>query len=277
MITKKFIILLISILIAGVVLLFGAFLHSNAFSIYHHPLLAISISLVILLTPYGYMDNLERKNIYEAERRIPDFLKDISEYTTFGMPISEAITRISDNDYGPLSGEISKLSSRISFGIPVQEALKDFGKSLKSPTLVRVSKILQKSSESGSNTSDVIFMVSKFTSETQLLRMSRLSEMKNYTMIMLVAYGVFLFVILALDIQFLKRLEATHIQYIAIPLQSAGQYVIERIFTIGIMVQGVSTGIISGIMKDGRLSSGTLLSGLILMFTIILLFVAGVI
>lgn len=276
MISRKFRVLVVSVIVSIITLLIGAYSPSPSFSIVKHPLLAVSASLVILLTPYGYIDNLERKNTYEAERRIPDFLKDISEYTTFGMPMSEAITRISTNDYGPLSREVSRLSSRISFGIPVQEALKTFGDSLNSRTAARVSKILQKSSESGSNTSDVISMVSKFTSETQLLRLSRMTDMKNYTLIMLIAYGVFLFVILALDLQFLEKLQSAHLGYVAMSLQYASEYTIERVFTIGIMVQGIATGLIAGVMKDGRLSSGTFLSGIVLLVTIIILLAAGV-
>ena len=48
------------------------------------------------------------KRIEEAERRLPDFLRDLAGHTNFGTPMSEAILRSAENKYGPLSIERRK-------------------------------------------------------------------------------------------------------------------------------------------------------------------------
>ena len=239
-------------------------------------LLVFSIFFIIILIPYGFFDNIEMKRFYEAERRVPDFLRDLAEYTTFGMPISHAIVRTSFSDYGPLSDEIKRVASLISWGLPVEQALSDFGKSIGSDNVIRAGKIIVKSSESGSNISDVMTMVSEFTSQMQLLRNQRFSEMKNYTMVMLISFGVFLFVILALDLDFLPQL--THGGF-SIGGSGGGANIatIEQIFNIGMIVQGGGTGILSGVLRDGRISSGLMLSGIMIAVSIVILLLIGVV
>ncbi len=63
-----------------------------------HPLTMSTILLIILLLPFGMADFAETKKLQEAERRIPDFLRDLAGHTTFGTPVSEAILRSSGND-----------------------------------------------------------------------------------------------------------------------------------------------------------------------------------
>ncbi|MCL4332828.1 MAG: type II secretion system F family protein [Candidatus Thermoplasmatota archaeon] len=250
---------------------------SISYDIQFNYLLIFSVFFIIIFIPYGFFDNVEMKRYYEAERRVPDFLRDLAEYTTFGMPISQAIVRASFSDYGPLSDEIKRVAALISWGLPVEQALGDFGVSIESDNVIRAGKIIVKASESGSNISDVMTMVSEFTSQMQLLRNQRFSEMKNYTMVMLISFGVFLFVILALDIDFLPQLAGGGFSLGGGSGGGSNIATIEQIFNIGMIVQGGGTGIISGVLRDGRISSGALLSGIMLAVSIAILFVIGVV
>ncbi|MCL4314595.1 MAG: type II secretion system F family protein [Candidatus Thermoplasmatota archaeon] len=272
----KYIALLISYFAGIVFMVLYIVISVNNPKISFNYLLAFTVFFIILFIPYGFFDSVEMKRFYEAERRVPDFLRDLAEFTTFGMPISEAIIRSSKSDYGPLSDEIKRVAALISWGISVEEAMSDFGESLESENIIRAGKIIVKASESGSNISDVMTMVSDFTSQMQLMRNSRFSEMKNYTMVMMISYGVFLFVILALDIDFLPHLGAH-----GFSLSGGGATVstsaIETVFNIGMIVQGGGTGILSGVLRDGRISSGILLSGILLAVSIVILAIIGVI
>jgi flagellar protein FlaJ len=241
-------------------------------TVHFSTLFSFSIFIVIIFIPYGFFDNLEMKRLYDAERRVPDFLRDLAEYTTFGMPISAAIVRASSADYGALSDEIKRVASMISWGISVEEALKDFGKDIGSENVVRAGKIIIKASESGSNISDVMTMVSEFTSQMQLLRNQRFADMKNYTMVMMISYGVFLFVILTLDIDFLPKIGSGFSLGGGATTSVA---TIKNVFNIGLVVQGGGTGIISGVLRDGRISSGIFLAGIMLTISIVILLIIG--
>ncbi|MCL5787207.1 MAG: type II secretion system F family protein [Candidatus Thermoplasmatota archaeon] len=241
-----------------------------------HPLTMSTILLIILLLPFGMADFAETKKLQEAERRIPDFLRDLAGHTTFGTPVSEAILRSSGNDYGPLNEEVRHVASLISIGVPVENALDGFGTILGDQTIARVGKILKKASESGSNTADVISMISSFTTQTYLMRESRAADMQNYSMVMAVSYGVFLFVILMLDLDFFTQLKPSGISGSTLSPGVASFPVIERIFSLGIIVQSLTSGLISGVFRDGRLVSGAMIAGVLLLISFVVLTFAGV-
>ncbi|MCL4328057.1 MAG: type II secretion system F family protein [Candidatus Thermoplasmatota archaeon] len=250
---------------------------SISYGIAFNYLLSFSVFFIIIFIPYGFFDSIEMKKFYESERRVPDFLRDLAEYTTFGMPISQAIVRTSNADYGPLSDEIKRVASLISWGLPVEDALADFGKSMGSDNVIRAGKVIVKASESGSNISDVMTMVSDFNTQMQLLRNQRFSEMKNYTMVMLISFGVFLFVILALDVDFLPHLGAGGFSLGGGSGGPTNVSTIEQIFNIGLLVQGGGTGILSGVLRDGRISSGAFLAGIMLAVSVVILAMISVV
>ncbi len=272
----KFKALLVAYFAAIVFIVLYLFISINNPTVSFNYLLAFSLFFIIIFIPYGFFDSVEMKRFYDAERRVPDFLRDLAEFTTFGMPIAEAIVRSSKADYGPLSGEIKRVAALISWGISVEEALFDFGKDLESENIIRAGKIIVKASESGSNISDVMTMVSDFTGQLQLMRNSRFAEMKNYTMVMMISFGVFLFVILTLDIDFLPQLGSG-----GFSLSGSGAPVsatsIEQVFNIGMLVQAGGTGILSGVLRDGRISSGIMLSGILLAVGLAILLMINVV
>lgn len=278
MILRKFMTLLLSYLVALVFVAIYVLLYLRSGGTFKINILLLGAVVAIILTlPYGIMDFLDMRSYYEAERRISDFLRDVAEYTTFGMPISEAIVRASQTNYGPLSKEVKRVAALISWGIPVEEALSEFGKDTNSPNIIRAGKIIVKAAESGSNISDVMNMVSEFTSQMQLMRNSRFTEMKNYTMVMMIAFGVFLFVVLIIDIDFLPKLSSHGVALYGLSIQGAQIQSIENVFNIGMLIQGGGTGILSGVLRDGRVSSGILLSGLLILVSTVVLIVVGAI
>ncbi len=276
MIQRKFLALLMSYLAAVIFVAFYVLLYirSNG-SIHIDIILLASVVAMILTIPYGIMDFLDMRIYYEAERRVADFLRDIAEYTTFGMPISEAIVRTADIDYGPLSKEVKRVATLISWGIPVEIALSRFGTEINSPNIIRAGKLILKAAESGSNISDVMNLVSDFTTQMQLIRNSRFTEMKSYTMVMMISFGVFLFVVLVIDALFLPKISAHGFASFGMSVTKQQIQSIKNVFNIGMVVQGGGTGILSGVLRDGRISSGVLLSGILIFISSIVLIITG--
>ncbi|MCL4335078.1 MAG: type II secretion system F family protein [Candidatus Thermoplasmatota archaeon] len=270
-------VLLFSYFAALIFVVFYVLLNIRSGGTFHLNILIIAgIVAVLIMVPYGVMDSIDMRTFYEAERRVSDFLRDVAEYTTFGMPISQAIVRASQTDYGPLSKEVKRVAALISWGIPVEEALSEFGKESGSQNIIRAGKIVMKAAESGSNISDVMNMVSEFTSQMQLMRNSRFSEMKSYTMVMMIAFGVFLFVVLILDVDFLPKLDSgTSSTLYSLAVGGSQIATIKNVFNIGMIVQGGGTGIISGVLRDGRISSGILLSGILILVSMVVLLLVG--
>ena len=239
------------------------------------PYLYVPISVSIFMIPIGLNRRIINARLDDAERRVSDFLRDLSEFTMFGIPLSEAVMRVSSNNYGALNGDVRQLASSVSTGTPVEDALDQFGKVLDDPELQRIGIILRKAGESGSNTSDVIALVSQFTSQMQLLREERNSEMKNYNLILMISFAVFLFVMVVIDIRFFAEIKFASTQ--GLIFQSAGAKVLKRIFDIGIYVEAVGIGTIIGLVNDRNPVTGFVETGMMLLASSIILAFAGAI
>jgi flagellar protein FlaJ len=241
-----------------------------------HPIASSAILASIFLIPVGYVYDKDQSAIKDAERRLPDFLRDLSNYSIFGLPMAEAIKMTASNDYGHLSPEIRDLENKISVGLPVDEALETFGERTGSADIRRVGRIIMKASESGNNTYDVVTLISDFNAQMALMRDTRRSEMQNYILVLLIALGVFIFVILIIDIGFFPQIKSTSFGSLGLPGSTNLRPVIERVFDGGIYVQGVGIGAISGLLRDGRMRSGILITGAILLVSALILIGAGV-
>ncbi|MGP6207384.1 type II secretion system F family protein [Cuniculiplasma sp. SKW3] len=274
----RYIVLAVSGLVVFIMLFLGFFIKVASIDPLVHPLTVSSISLIIIFLPFGLADFAEVKRKEEAERRLPDFLRDLAGHTNFGTPMSEAILRSAEVNYGPLSEEVNQIAGMIRLGIPVETALDDFGKRLKSETIIRVGKIIKKASESGSNTSDVISLISSFTTQTYLMRESRFADMRSYSTTMAVSFGVFLFVIIMLDLFFFPQIAGQSLggSGATLNIKSSSFGLIERIFSAGIIIQSVASGLISGVFRDGRLVSGSLVSGILVFISMVVLLIVGV-
>lgn len=241
-----------------------------------HPIASSAILASIFLIPVGYVYDKDQSAIKDAERRLPDFLRDLSNYSIFGLPMAEAIKMTASNDYGHLSPEIRDLENKISVGLPVDEALETFGERTGSADIRRVGRIIMKASESGNNTYDVVTLISDFNAQMALMRDTRRSEMQNYILVLLIALGVFIFVILIIDIGFFPQIKSTSFGSLGLPGSTNLRPAIERVFDGGIYVQGVGIGAISGLLRDGRMRSGILITGAILLVSALILIGAGV-
>jgi len=267
---------LLSLLFSAVFIAGSAVFTTSAYSIRENPIFISSIAIAVPMIAYGSFDYIEIQRIYKAERKLPDLLRDLSNYTSFGIPLSEAFMRIGMNDYGILTGGVRRVSSLVTAGVGFEKAVKELGSGVKSSKIAMVSKILQKSNESGSNTSDVIWILSEFSTRAELLRGSRIGDMKNYNLVMIISFAVFLFVILFLDVRFLQVMFEHSIatgSFIAGNLSSS---TIENAFSVGVIVQAVAIGMISGVLRDVRITSGLLLSGILVAVTTFIFSVAGV-
>ena len=235
----------------------------------------IPLAVSIVIIPLGILRKIRQAQVDSARKNVPEFLRDLSDYTMYGTPLADAVIKVSTNDYGSLTPEVTALARGVKSGRPVEEALSDFGRSLRIADLERIGIILKKAGESGSNTSDVISMISHFTSQLQLLREDRIGEMRNYNLILMISYAVFFIVILLVDLRFFHTISVSSSGGLA--LQSVGSRALERIFDIGIYAEAVGIGIIIGMIKDRNPVSGFLEMGAMLLISSLIIAIAGVV
>lgn len=262
-----------SLLSAGIFFLFSFMILSRIDPTVGNPLLYIPLSLAIFMIPVGLQRKIRLSRINDARKRVSDFLRDLSEYTMYGTPLSEAVMHVASNDYGYLNEDVRELVTSISVGTPVEEALRVFGSSLGDSQIERFGIILQKSGESGSNTSDVISLVARFSTQMHLLANERNAEMKNYNLVLMTAFAVFLFVMIIIDVRFFDAVNVS--ASAGFLFHSAGAGLLKKIFDTGIYVEAFGIGVIIGLVRDRNILSGFMETGAMLLASAIVLFVVG--
>ncbi|MCG7844543.1 MAG: type II secretion system F family protein [Methanomassiliicoccales archaeon] len=225
----------------------------------------VAIGLMALCGPYGFYTTYRYKRIREIESRLPDFLRDVAEGGRFGMTLAESIKVSSRGRYGRLTPEIQRMASQIDWGVPATDAIKLFIDRVDTPLVRRMTSIVIKANDAGGNVADVLDMVAHDARETMLNRNERSIAMSTYTVVIYVAFAVFLATIFILNSTFLPRMveAGTTISEDApdiggVPVQVKADVVpqVQLIFVISVVIHAFGDGILAGVLEDGRIANG---------------------
>ncbi|MBS3781133.1 MAG: type II secretion system F family protein [Candidatus Thermoplasmatota archaeon] len=227
------------------------------------------ISAMVFVGPFGFYVSHKQKQIERIERRLPDFLRDVSEAGRFGMTLSEAIVVSARGRYGALTPEIKKMAAQIRWGVPANEALRLFSERVNTDLVNRVVAIITKANEAGGNVADVLNMVSQDAKEVHASEDEQKIAMTSYLAVIYIAFAVFIVVIIILNTQFLTQMEQAGAQ-----LETEGEMeadmggagvaeidvdqipVIRYIFALAVFAHAVGDGIVAGILQTGKITNG---------------------
>jgi len=225
----------------------------------------VAMGLMAVCGPYGFYSTYQFKKTREIESRLPDFLRDVSEGGRFGMTLAESIKVSSRGRYGSLTPEIQRMASQIDWGVPATDAIKLFIDRVDTPLVRRMTSIVIKANDAGGNVADVLDMVAHDARETLLNRNERSIAMSTYTVVIYVAFAVFLATIFILNSTFLPRMveagtqiseDAPDIGGVPVQVQADVVPQVQLIFIISVVIHAFGDGILAGILQDGRLSNG---------------------
>jgi flagellar protein FlaJ len=233
----------------------------------------IPVFLSLLMIPLGYRRTRKRNMIRNTESRLHDLLRDLSDYIMFGLPLSEAFRRIATNNYGPLKEEVLAVISRLDSGQPVENALEQFGTLSGSTNALRVGNLLKESSKAGSNSSDVVLLLSDFMSQMEIFRIQNDNERKNYDLILVISYAVFLIVILIIEVSFFNRIKISSGS--SIFLSHPDVQTIKDSLNLGMYAEAFGMGCIMGTVRDKNPASGFMEGGFMILITAMLLAILG--
>jgi len=225
----------------------------------------VALGLMALCGPYGFYSTYQFKKIREIESRLPDFLRDVAEGGRFGMTLAESIKVSSRGRYGRLTPEIQRMASQIDWGVPATDAIRLFIDRVDTPLVRRMTTIVIKANEAGGNVADVLDMVAHDARETLLNRNERSIAMSTYTVVIYVAFAVFLATIFILNSTFLPRMieagtqisaDAPDIGGVPVQIQSDVIPQVQLIFVISVVIHAFGDGILAGVLQDGRIANG---------------------
>lgn len=237
------------------------------------------LGIFLFLAPSGIRDIYERRRTKAIESRLPDFLRDVAEASKFGSNLADSIITASDGQYGMLSVEIKKMGAQIRWGVSVDEVLEEFIKRNKSPFTEKLVLTVIEANRSGGNTSEVLNLIAVNSREAQVLTREKYSQLSSYIIIIIIAYAVFLLTVLVLDVQFFPQMTkqiasgTSASSFIFLNLSTIP--LIKEILTGVAIVQGVGSGLMSGVLGEGRYQSGLLYAAILASIGYILIVLLG--
>jgi flagellar protein FlaJ len=177
------------------------------------------------------------------------------------MPIYRAITMIAKTDTTPLRKEIQKIKSDLDWGISLNDALIRFANRLRVFELSRTITLLNEALRSTGNVTEVLMISARDTSNAELLRRERYSNMFMYVIIIYIAFFVFIGIVYIISTTFLSTLaeSAEKAAQSGASLSMIQKIDIEtytNIFMHAAVFQGIFAGLVAGVMGEGSLSSG---------------------
>ncbi len=216
--------------------------------------------------PFGFYVSHKQKQIKMIERRLPDFLRDVSEAGRFGMTLADAIVVASGGRYGKLTPEIKKMAAQIQWGVPANKALSLFSERVNTDLVNRVVAIITKANEAGGNVADVLNMVAQDAKEVHSSEDEQKIAMTSYLAVIYISFAVFIVVIIILNTQFLAQMaqagsavggagsEAQGPQAVEIQTQRIPK--IQYIFALSVFAHAVGDGIVAGVLQNGKITNG---------------------
>jgi flagellar protein FlaJ len=228
----------------------------------------------LVAIPYAIFVFMENRKIQGIETHFPDFLRDVAESNRAGMTLPKAITNAGKSDYGALTQEVRKMSSKLSWGVPFERIMEDFADDINSQILKRAVSIIIEAQRSGGEVTTVLETVAEDIRTMKEMQEERKNKLSIYTVTIYAIYGTFLFIVVMLTQSLVPAIP--QMQAAAEFLGSGGApggTISEtefRTFLFHIsLVEAFFSGLIAGQMGEGRISAGFKHSLVLLAFALV--------
>ncbi|NDB80338.1 type II secretion system F family protein [archaeon] len=194
----------------------------------------ISIGLIIVVLPSMILSFLEFRDIKSSEDNFPNFLDDLSQSSSAGMNLPQAISVASKTSYGKLTSHIKQLNIWLTWNMAFPVAWKKFTKRLDaSPLIRRVNGIIIEAFNGGGDVNKTLGSLAADVNIIKDMEAERRSIMQQQIVIMYIIFFVFIGVIIALY-KIIKSLSGLSFRIIAPiwrwSLYSSNKYITEGAF-----------------------------------------------
>lgn len=218
----------------------------------------LAIAVLVGLGPAGVHFALRERRAKAVEAKFPDFLRDLAASRKAGLTLPRAVAVASRGDYGALDPEIRRMHAQLQWGVPFDEVLKQFAARVRTPLVDRAVAVITEASHLGGNVGEVILGAARDAREIKSLEGDRNVTMVLYTMIIYIAFLVFLGVVVTLYASLIPALVAAGAAGGSSGLVSGGVDLAayRTFYFMAALVQGVGNGMVAGIIGTGKATTG---------------------
>lgn len=201
----------VPITIAYLIIIIGfGFVTLSSFAMTRFPVHTTTYLLVvpylILATPFSIFYEIQRRRYSKIVDQLPSMVKKILNANETGMTLLDSFELASESMTGLLGEQLYYVKNEIEWRQDVEEALIRFSNKVGSSRLARTMKLLTKANEHTGNLTDVLVVAARDVTNQAKLDRDRKSQMRMYTVIIILSFLVYLFVIVMLNESFLKEI-----------------------------------------------------------------------
>ncbi len=211
----------------------------------------VFISILVSTLPFSILDTIDYKWRKSVDAQLPELFRSIVQAQETGMTLPQALEEAAKRDYGPLTGELRKMTVQISWGSSFEEAMLAFGKRVGTVLTLRTVPMIIEAGRSGGHVEKVFEPMGNFVQTTLLLEKERKAQTRPYIAIIYIALFVFLFTIAILFKTFFTGVDGLSLFHTK---SSASD--LKAIFLHLSLVQGFFGGLVAGKMGEGSVSAG---------------------
>ncbi|MFB6282764.1 MAG: type II secretion system F family protein [Halobacteria archaeon] len=236
--------------------------------------------LLIITLPLSIFHELKHRREKKILKELPQILRKLESANDTGMTLNQSIGLISENSTGELSKELGHVYNQLQWNTDINLALREMSNRLKISRVSRVIKVVTKANESSGNLHGVLEVAARDVESEYKLDKERFQNMIIYTVIILISFLVFLFVIVILDKQFLSKMaevggsgggsaskdSPSGINFGDVPIDTY-----RMVFFHAAIIQGFGSGLVAGQMGEDDLLSG-LKYGIVMMMLALIIF-----
>ena len=241
----------------------------------------VIIAMLIVILPYAVFFEFWRRKLKAIESSIPDFLERLSGINRVGLTIAGAINVLVKANLGLISYEIRRIKRDLEWGASVNDALIRFEERVNTAAIARTVTLITKASEMTGDIGEVLGIASADARMSETLKKERQGEMFIYTVIIYLAFFVFIFVVAVLNTNFLEILEQLSNMTTSSGSSIAGASefsmaanmdvdVFRRLLYHTCLIQAIFSGIIAGQMGEGMVKSGIKHAGIMLIIALVI-------
>jgi flagellar protein FlaJ len=213
---------------------------------------SVFFAIIAAISPPAVLNYVDFRWRKAVDEHLPDLFRSIVQAQETGMTLPQALEEASKRDYGPLTGELRKMTAQISWGMSFETALLAFRKRVNTVLIQRTVPMIIEASRSGGHVEKVFDPMGKFIQTTLLLDKERRTQTRPYIAIIYVAFFVFLFTIVLLFKSFFVSVE--QLPTLGTALMATED--IRRMFFHMTVIQAFFGGLTAGKMGEGTINAG---------------------
>lgn len=224
------------------------------------------LSAAIALVPFIVFWELRSNRIAKMDAAVPEFLKRLASFNESGLTLTMAIKALLNSNLGVLNSEIKKIWTDIEWGADAKDALIRFEYRVNTASIRRVVTLITKASESSGDIKETLTIAAADASASQSEREERFLNMLLYISIIYISFFVFLYILYVLSTVFLPAMPSAPVTdqlSSAITTTSTLAFaggmdvpMYKLIFMHAVLIQGLFSGLVAGMMGEGNAYSG---------------------